>query len=162
VLTQGRPPDYYERMRATAAAMGPDDQSLDAIYVRGANTGWRDWQSAVNTRTRLQRQWATLFEHCDVVLCPATPTLAFKHDHREMSARNLMVDGRSQPYTNHIIWAGLATGAGLPATVAPIGRTEPGLPIGVQIIGPYLEDHTPIRFAQLIEETFGGFVPPAL
>ena len=90
------------------------------------------------------------------------PTVAFKHDHSEVSTRRLDVDGQSQPYTNHIIWAGPATGAGLPATVAPIGRTETGLPIGVQIIGPYLEDSTPIQFAQLIERAFGGFVPPVL
>ena len=36
-------------------------------------------------------------------------------------------------------------------------------PIGVQIIGPYLEDRTTLRFAELIEREFGGFVaPPAL
>jgi Amidase len=73
-----------------------------------------------------------------------------------------MGDGQSQPYINNIIWAGPANGAGLPATVAPIGRTESGLPIGVQIIGPYLEDSTPIQFAQLLEQAFGGFVPPVL
>jgi len=162
VLNQGRPPEYYERMRSIATAMGPDDQSLDAIYIRGANVGWRDWQAAANVRTRLQRQWATLFKQWDVVLCPVMPTVAFKHDHSEVSTRRLDVDGQSQPYTNHIIWAGPATGAGLPATVAPIGRTETGLPIGVQIIGPYLEDSTPIQFAQLIERAFGGFVPPVL
>jgi len=75
---------------------------------------------------------------------------------RRLDARRLDVDGQSQPYTNNVIWAGLATGAGLPATVAPIGRTESGLPIGVQIIGPYLEDSTPIQFAQLLEQAFGG------
>ena len=66
-----------------------------------------------------------------------------------VSARRLDVDGQSQPYINNIIWAGPATGAGLPATVAPIGRTETGLPIGVQIIGPYLEElHAdPVRAA---------------
>ena len=87
---------------------------------------------------------------------------AVAHDHAEMSARRLDVDGQSQPYTNNIIWAAPATGAGLPATVAPIGRTETGLPIGVQIIGPYLEDSTPIQFAQLLERAFGGFAPPVL
>ena len=88
--------------------------------------------------------------------------MAFKHDHAEPSARHLDVGGQSQPYINNIIWAGPATGAGLPATVAPIGRTASGLPIGVQIIGPYLEDSTPIQFAQLLEQAFGGFVPPVL
>jgi amidase len=34
------------------------------------------------------------------------------------------------------------------------------LPIGVQIIGPYLEDRTTLRFAELIEREFGGFVAP--
>ena len=162
VLTQGRPPQYYEQMRSLAANMGSDNQSLDAIFVRGANVGWRDWQAANGARTRLQRQWATLFNQWDVVLCPTMPTVAFKHDHSDMATRRLDVDGQSQPYTNNIVWAAPATAAGLPATVAPIARTETGLPIGVQIIGPYLEDSTPIQFAQLLEQAFGGFVPPAL
>ena len=42
----------------------------------------------------------------------------------------------------------------------PISRSETGLPIGVQIVGPYLEDRTTIRFAELIEREFGGFTPP--
>ena len=50
----------------------------------------------------------------------------------------------------------------LPATTMPIGRTASGLPIGVQIIGGYLEDKTTIAFAGLIEREFGGFTPPPL
>ena len=34
------------------------------------------------------------------------------------------------------------------------------LPIRVQIVGPYLEDRTPLAFAELMEREFGGFVPP--
>ena len=96
------------------------------------------------------------------MLCPVMPTPAFKHDHAEASARRLDVDGQAQSYTNNFVWAGPATPVGLPATVAPIGRTATGLPIGVQIIGPHLEDLTPIQFAQLLEQAFGGFVPPRL
>jgi amidase len=44
--------------------------------------------------------------------------------------------------------------------VAPIDRSPACLPIGVQIIGPYLEDRTTIVFAELLEREFGGFVPP--
>jgi len=54
----------------------------------------------------------------------------------------------------------MATLLGLSATVAPIGHSAEGLPIGVQIIGPYLEDRTTIAFAGLVEREFGGFVPP--
>jgi amidase len=149
-------------MRSIAATLGPDNQSLDAIYIRSANVGWREWEAAVNVRTRLQRQWATLFKQWDVVLCPAMPTPAFKHDRAEPNARRLDVDGQAQAYNNNFVWAAPATAAGLPATVAPIGRTDTGLPIGVQIIGPHLEDLTPIQFAQLLEQAFGGFVPPVL
>jgi amidase len=62
------------------------------------------------------------------------------------------------------------TSSGLLPTPAPdcrqpwrrSGVPETGLPIGVQIIVSYLEDSTPIQFAQLLERAFGGFVPPVL
>jgi amidase len=38
--------------------------------------------------------------------------------------------------------------------------TSTGLPIGLQAIGPYLEDRTPIRFASLITREMGGFHRP--
>jgi amidase len=66
------------------------------------------------------------------------------------------------PYYDQSIWAGIATLNGLPATTAPIGRAEGSLPIGVQIIGRYLEDRTTIGFASLIEREFGGFTPPPI
>jgi amidase len=50
--------------------------------------------------------------------------------------------------------------SGLPATTAPLGHSDDGLPIGVQIIGGYLEDYTTIGFAGLIERECGGFSPP--
>jgi Asp-tRNAAsn/Glu-tRNAGln amidotransferase A subunit and related amidases len=49
---------------------------------------------------------------------------------------------------------------GLPATAFPAGLSKEGLPVGVQVIGPYLEDRTPIAFAALVEQAFGGFVAP--
>jgi amidase len=64
------------------------------------------------------------------------------------------------PYFDQVMWAGVATLTGLPATAMPIGRSAAGLPIGAQCIGPYLEDRTPIQFAALAEREIGGFVPP--
>jgi amidase len=88
------------------------------------------------------------------------PTTAFPHDHSPTVTRQLDVDGRKVPYVEQIVWAALATSAGLPATIVPIGRDGSGLPIGAQIIGGYLEDRTTIAFAGLIEREFGGFVAP--
>jgi amidase len=54
----------------------------------------------------------------------------------------------------------MAIVSGLPATVAPVGRTESGLPVGAQIIGDRFEDRTTIDFARGLSEIIGGFVAP--
>ena len=64
------------------------------------------------------------------------------------------------PYLNGLQWPGLATVANLPATAIPTGRFIYGLPVGLQAIGPYLEDRTALRFAQLAAAVVGGFVAP--
>ena len=48
----------------------------------------------------------------------------------------------------------------LPSTVAPIGFSPAGLPIGVQIIGPQYGDRITIEFARLLEREYQGFVQP--
>jgi amidase len=89
------------------------------------------------------------------------PTPAFLHEHSTpISARHVEINGKEYPYFDQMVWPGVATTPRLPSTAAPIGLSETGLPIGVQIVGPYLEDRTPIRFAELMEREFGGFVPP--
>jgi amidase len=63
---------------------------------------------------------------------------------------------------DHFCWIALASAAFLPATSAPVGFTAEGLPVGIQIVGPYLGDQTTIRFAELLSTLRGGFVPPSL
>jgi len=76
------------------------------------------------------------------------------------SARHIEIEGKEYPYFNQLVWPEIATTPGLPATAMPIGRSEAVLPIGVQIVGPYLEDRTTIAFAEMMERAFGGFIPP--
>lgn len=64
------------------------------------------------------------------------------------------------PYSRLQVYPGLTSLSGQPATAFPWGRTQSGLPVGLQAIGPYLEDRTPITFAALLAQAFGGFVPP--
>jgi len=63
-------------------------------------------------------------------------------------------------YSDLLDWIAPATLTGCAATVAPVGRTEAGLPVGIQIIGPFWEDATPIAFADLLAREIGGFVAP--
>jgi amidase len=105
-----------------------------------------------------------LFREFDVILCPPCSVLAFPHDHVEdLENRHIDIDGAAHPYLSLAVWATFATPPGLPATVMPIARSQAGLPIGMQIIGPFLEDRTPLAFAQLVEREFGGFaLPPGM
>ena len=121
----------------------------------------RDWVVLDYIRLMMRQQWADFFKEFDVLLCPAVPITAFVHDHSDFLNRTLTVNGQTRPYMDTMsAWAGLTCVSYLPATIAPIGVAQNGLPVGVQIAGPYLEDKTPIFFAQLIEEITGGFTPP--
>jgi len=151
-----------DRVRAEAAAhlLSPEDQSLEAYRLRGVAVLHPEWVRSSHIRAGLRARWYELFEEIDVVLCPPMPTVAFPHDHTPQHSRRIDIDGKKIPYDDQIAWAGIATLTGLPATTAPIGRTDGGLPIGVQIVGGYLQDRTTIAFAGHIEHEFGGFTPP--
>ena len=156
------PPEVRERVEAAANALSPDDQSLAAFGLRGLTISHPEWIRKSRIRGGLRARRQALFEEIDVVLCPPMPSLAFPHDHSSQFARTLDIDGTKVPYNDQSVWAGIATLNGLPATTMPIGRSEGGLPIGVQIIGGYLEDRTTIAFAGVIEREFGGFTPPPI
>jgi amidase len=101
----------------------------------------------------LRRRWAALFEEFDIVLAPPFGTPAFPHmQDASMDSARLVVNGRDTAYGDQLAWPAMVTFPGLPATAAPVGRSRAGLPIGVQIIGPFLEDLTPIAVAGLLEQ----------
>jgi amidase len=156
------PAEVYERAQAEAAALDPDDRSLDAERSRGTVLSHRDWLAADARRAVLRRRWHELFDEFDVVVYPVAPTPAFPHDHSPMATRRISIDDADHGYFDQIALAGVATLPGLPATALPIGRSDEGLPIGVQAIGPMYGDRTTIRFAELAEREFGGFTPPPL
>ena len=155
------PDSEYARMREGAERLSHDDESLRADRLRGATTSFREWFVDNVQRNRLRARWRELFREYDAVICPVTPTPAFPHDHSpDQDLRTIMINGAPHPYYDNLLWASPATLPGLPATALPIGRSREGLPIGAQIIGPWLEDRTPIHLARLIEREFGGFEPP--
>jgi amidase len=160
-LALGFPPETHAAVQAMAASLAPQDQSLAAERLRGIVLSHRDWLIADGGRTRLRAQWRELFKSFDAVICPIMPTPAYPHDHStDQEARRILIDGKAFPYVDQLLWPGIATLPGLPATAIPLGLSPDGLPVGVQIVGPWLEDRTPLKLADLIERAFGGFVPP--
>jgi amidase len=148
---------------ARTAASGLEGRSdPQAASLRGQALSHRDWILADRRRQADRAAWARVFQVFDVVLCPAMPTAAFAHDARPMHERTLTIDGVEVPYAAQSLWGTLATVCGLPATAAPLGLTPDRLPIGAQVIGPWLEDLTPLAFAEALERAFGGFQAPPL
>ncbi|MDJ0362228.1 amidase [Rhodococcus sp. H29-C3] len=157
----GIPVDVYEQLQTDAAALSAHDRSLDAARVHGMVLSHRDWVEANNRRELHRHSWRQLFAEFDAVVCPITPTPAFPHDHNGgLEDRHIDIDGVAYPYFDQLVWAGLATMPGLPATAIPAGRSQKGLPVGVQLIGPMFEDRTPLRLAELLERKIGGFQAP--
>ncbi|OSC61656.1 amidase [Streptomyces sp. 4F] len=155
------PIESYEQLRARAAELSADDESLDAARLRGMVFSHRDWIEANRLRELHRHGWRQFFAEFDAVACPITPTPAFPHDHNpDLMKRRLDIDGVDCPYFDQLVWAGLATLPGLPATAVPTGPSPEGLPVGVQLIGPMLEDRTPLRLAELLEQEIGGFQAP--
>ena len=157
------PAQVYEGARAAVAKLADDDVSLGAERLRGIVLSHRDWVLADGARARLRAQWRTLFNSFDAVICPIMPTPAFPHDHSPgQELRRIKIDGVDHAYNDHLVWPGIATLPGLPATAIPLGLASNGLPVGAQIVGPWLEDRTPLKLAELIELEFGGFVAPPM
>jgi len=155
--------EAYTNAQTGAAQLPGDDMSLRAERLRGVVLSHRDWVIADGGRVRLKAQWRELFNSFDAVICPIMPTPAYVQDHSpEQEKRRIRIDGIDYPYTDQLAWPGVATLPGLPATAIPTGFSPQGLPIGVQIVGPWLEDRTPLKLAELIEREFGAFVPPPM
>jgi len=156
----GVTPEIRGLRNAEASALPPDDDSLNATYLRGATMSQAAFIQAGYIRIGLRARWQALFAQYDVILCPPMPTPAFPHNHGARAGRRIDVDGRSLPYFDQIVWATIATQCGFPSTTVPVARTDEGLPVGVQVIGGYLSDRTTLAFAGLIEREYGGFARP--
>ncbi|MEZ5228929.1 MAG: amidase family protein [Acidimicrobiales bacterium] len=144
--------------RAASGEQVPGELGIDLAWLRH-----REWLTNNERRLQMRARWKTFFESWDVVLAPIAPTVAYLHDQSfPMSARTVDVAGEQRPYLDIMRWMGLFGMAYLPATALPIAMHSSGLPIGLQVVGPFLEDHTALAGARIIEEIVGGTPrPPA-
>ena len=155
------PVERYEQLQSDAAGLSADERGFDTAWLRGPVLSHRDWIGVNNRRELHRHRWRQFFTQFDAVVCPITPTPAFPHDHETtLMQRHIDIDGVEYPFADQLVWAGLATMPGLPATAIPAGRSPEGLPVGVQLVGPMFEDRTPLRLAELLEQTIGGFTAP--
>ena len=161
-MASGLPEAQFKKLQDRAAGLPAEDDSFRARLTRDTVQTHRDFDLARELRERQRALWADFFRRYDALLCPVFPTAAFPHDQSpDMAKRTLAVNGVPQPYLGTLLgWPALAGLSSLPGTAAPVGFTKGGLPAGIQVVGPYLEDRTSIHVAHLVAEVAGGYVAP--
>jgi amidase len=159
IIGAGLPDEDFAAFAELEAVPG-DDPMLTA--GRALASRYRSWAHANANRQRQRAAWAALFEHYDVMLAPVMPTTAFPHDtDRPITDRMLDIDGTAIPHLTAMAWCGAIGPVLLPVVTLPIGRTPAGLPVGVQLIGPFLSDLRLLQIAELLQAAAGtAFTPP--
>jgi amidase len=117
-----------------------------------------DYSETMGIRAGVVREWEDYFDDHDLLVCPMSFGPAFE---RCPIGTPITHDGKRMIYANYA-WPYVAcfNASGHPAMNIPLGLGQDGLPVGVQIVGPYWSEPKLIRFAKLVSRFTAGFVRP--
>ena len=155
-----------EQRAARLAVARTRDDEWSRASQRGIESGAPEYVAWIGQRERYRAAWRAFFRDWDVLLMPTFFAPAYPHWDKpwpgtpESIRKTTDVNGKPVLEELGLFWASVATLSGQPATAFPAGLTRGGLPIGLQAVGPYLEDRTPIRFAAFVGAEVGGFTRP--
>lgn len=142
---------------ATSTGNTPADRTRRILAMRH-----REWLSYNERRQQMRKRWEEFFQKWDAMLLPVMPCPAILHDHSDPQAARLAQVGDEQfPYWDLVTWMAPAGACYLPVTVIPVGQLSNGLPVGIQIVGPYLHDRTTLDIAKHLLGMVGGCPRPA-
>ena len=148
---------------SSATEISDSDAENSAASGGGRGLDHRAWDVLHRRRGEVRQRWAEFFTAVDVLLCPVTVVPPFRHVHSDAGsnwAHATLVDHDDRHYSDLIGWSALIGSAYLPVTVPPIGSTTDGLPVGIQVVAPYLHDRTALAFARCMADVLGGYEPP--
>jgi aspartyl-tRNA(Asn)/glutamyl-tRNA(Gln) amidotransferase subunit A len=125
--------------------------SLSESVERGARWSAVDWANALRQRTAVYRRVHALFQRLDFLLSPtiSRPALAVDHDPFEPIAIGGETAGSIRGAWYPYLWP--FNRSGHPAVSLPCGWSVDGLPIGLQIVGPWYADRRVLALAAQLE-----------
>ena len=121
-----------------------------AMFDAGGRASAADYARGVVSRHRAGRQFAGVFQACDLVLTPTLPKPPQPIGVFNLMADDLEAYGRDVAYFTS--FTAIANIAGNPAASLPLHWTPEGLPVGVQLIGRYGEEATLLRVSAQLEQ----------
>ena len=150
-----------EELKKRIDRLKGNDDYYSVLAIQAYAASYQQWRVRDGARAEVRAIWREYFRDHDAFIMPANFCAAFPHTLAEdWSLRAIETNDGKRAYLDLVRWMTMPTLSGCPATVAPAGRTPQGLPVGIQIMGPYLEDATSIHVADQIADVVGGFVPP--
>jgi len=164
-VSGGAPDSEIVSLRAQASS---DEKSLSKIRAQAFTNPHKYFKQQESQRLKAREDWQEYFREYDAFVLPVAFIPAFPHIEKPWYPNNpdparrriLKTPEGERDYDDILFWISFATLTGLPATVFPVGLTETGLPVGLQIICPFLEDATPIYLAGKLAEITGGIGHP--
>jgi aspartyl-tRNA(Asn)/glutamyl-tRNA(Gln) amidotransferase subunit A len=134
--------ELYEKSRGSG--FGPEVKRRIMLGTHALSSGYRDayYLKALKVRRLIKADYDAAFQSCDVIAGPTSPTTAFPIGER--------TDDPLAMYLADIYTIG-ANLAGLPAVSLPCGKSTAGLPIGLQLTAPVLQEARLLRAARMIE-----------
>ena len=153
VLEQTIKPIAYTEQAAAVlgrdeATMARSDREYNDVIARGRTYRGIDYVGAMHRRTLLRNRFVELFRRVDVLITPTVAVTAFEAGTLGVDE----IDGRR--VDPHLGWSPFSWPinlAGLPAATIPCGFDRDGLPVGLQIIAPWLEEARIFRVAAAFE-----------
>jgi amidase len=150
-----------EQLRKSIDSLKGRDDYYSVRRREALSASRQQWGVKDAMRLKARALWQEYFRDYDVFLMPVNFAPAFPHDQQtDWDRRSIETPEGKRDFRDIVRWISIPTFTGCPATVAPVGTTKQGLPVGIQIMGPFLEDATPITIAGLMADVVGGFVAP--
>jgi aspartyl-tRNA(Asn)/glutamyl-tRNA(Gln) amidotransferase subunit A len=135
--------------RTRDAGFGPEVKRRIMLGTYALSAGYYDayYGKAQRVRTLIIRDFARVYEQCDALISPTSPTVAFELGAKTTDPLAMYLSDICTIPTNL---------AGHPGMSLPFGTGEAGLPIGVQVLAPALGEPVMFRVAKVLEESNGG------
>ncbi len=133
--------EMYRRTRSEGFGAEVKRRILLGTYVLSAGYYDAYYRKAMQMRTLLRRDYEQAFGVCDVIAMPTSPEVAFPLGERSEDPLRMYLSD---------IFTVSANLAGIPALSLPCGVSE-GLPVGLQLLGPALDEETLLRVADALQ-----------
>jgi aspartyl-tRNA(Asn)/glutamyl-tRNA(Gln) amidotransferase subunit A len=131
-------------VNSRSRGFGPEVQRRILLGTYALSAGYYDayYLRAQKARTRIRREYEDAFRQCDLMLMPASPSLAFRLGEKTGDPLSM--------YLSDIFTLG-ANLAGIPGLAVPVGLAPGGLPRSVQLLGPADSEPALLRAARALE-----------